>query len=80
MGKHVVMVHTIQTRDIQTELIAFYPVHFLKTKNKLEQFEVGKSMSEGPPSTHHRPCTSKHVYYVWSMVILRTADTGTSFY
>ena len=47
VGKHVVMVHTIQTHDIQTELNTFYPVHFPKTKNKLEEFEVGKSMSEG---------------------------------
>ncbi len=46
VGKHVVMVHTIQTHDIQTELNTFYPVHFPKTKNKLEEFEVGKSISE----------------------------------
>ena len=72
VGKHVVMVHTIQTHDIQTELNTFYPVHFPKTKNKLEEFEVGKSMSEGPPSTHHRPCTSKNMYTFaqWSFYIL----------
>ena len=61
VGKHVVMVHTIQTHDIQTQLNIFYPMHFPKTKTKLEEFEVSKSMSEGHMSTHHRQCTSKHV-------------------
>ena len=54
-GKHVVMVHAIQTHDIQTELNTFDPVHFPKTKTKLDEFEVGKSMSGGHTSTHHRP-------------------------
>ena len=73
VGKHVVMVHTIQTHDIQTELNTSYPVHFPMTKTKLEEFEVGKSMSEGHPSTHHRQCTSKHTYNMfaqWSFYIL----------
>ena len=44
MGKHVLMVHTIQTHDIQTGLNTFYPVHFLRKKNMLEEFEVSKSI------------------------------------
>ena len=32
------MVQTIQTHDIQTGLSTFYPVHFFKIKNKLEEF------------------------------------------
>ena len=58
VGKHVVMVRTIQTHDIQTELNTLYPVHFPKTKTKLEEFEVGNSMWEGHTSTHHRQYTS----------------------
>ena len=75
VGKHVVMVHTIQTHDIPTESIALYPVHFPKAKNKLEEFEVGKSMLEDHQSSHHRQCTSKHIHNMfaqWSFYILLT--------
>ena len=76
VGKHVVTVHTIQTHDIQTELNTFHPVHFPKTKTKLEEFEVGKSMSEGHRSIHHRLVNMYNI----SMVILHTADTNKLFY
>ncbi len=75
MGKHVVMVHTIQTHDIQTELNTLYPVHFPKTKTKLEEFEVGNSMWEGHTSTHHRQYTSIKMYIMfaqWQFYILLT--------
>ena len=69
MGKHVVMVHTIQTPDIQIELNTFYPVHFPKTKTKLEESDVDKSMSEAHTSTRHRQYTSINMYIMFVQLL-----------